>query len=87
MFDENGMTDFSDTLQRYETIYSSLTDAAQERASDHLVDVTARTGYALLQASPKTPHEMAAEYYTFDWEYAQTPEVPVCFITAYCTLD
>jgi hypothetical protein len=39
-----------------------------------LVDTTTRSGYALLGAKPKTPHEAASEYYQFDWEYAQAPE-------------
>jgi len=38
------------------------------------VDTTTRSGYALLGAKPRTPHEAASEYYQFDWEYAQTPE-------------
>ena len=39
-----------------------------------LVDATTRSGYSLLGAKPRTPHEVASEYYQFDWEYAQTPE-------------
>ena len=38
------------------------------------VDMTSRSGYTLLGARPRTPHEVASEYYQFDWEYAQTPE-------------
>lgn len=33
-----------------------------------LVDATARTGYSLVNSKPKTPQEMAVEYYVFDWE-------------------
>jgi polyamine oxidase len=33
-----------------------------------------RSGYALVGAKPRTPHEAASEYYQFDWEYAQAPE-------------
>lgn len=39
-----------------------------------LVDTTTRSGYAILGAKPRTPHEAASEYYQFDWEYAQAPE-------------
>ena len=39
-----------------------------------LVDATTRSGYAILGAKPRTPHEAASEYYQFDWEYAQAPE-------------
>jgi polyamine oxidase len=45
-----------------------------ERILRGLVDTTTRSGYSLLGAKPRTPHEIASEYYQFDWEYAQTPE-------------
>ena len=45
-----------------------------ERILRGLVDTTTRSGYSLLGAKPRTPHEVASEYYQFDWEYAQTPE-------------
>ena len=36
--------------------------------------MTARAGYLIIGSEPRTPQEMAAEYYTFDFKYAQTPE-------------
>ena len=45
-----------------------------ERILRGLVDTTTRSGYSLLGAKPRSPHEVASEYYQFDWEYAQTPE-------------
>ena len=36
--------------------------------------MTARSGYALSGASPVTHHDMAAEYYQFDWEFGAPPE-------------
>ena len=76
MFNQSGVTDFSDIFEEYENAYAELTVAAGARVDNNLVDATARTGYGLIDVKPKTPHEMAVEYYTFDWEYAQTPEVP-----------
>ena len=76
MFDQTGPANFSDIFEEYENSYFDLTVAAGARAEKNLVDTTARTGYGLIDVNPKTPHEMAVEYYTFDWEYAQTPEVP-----------
>lgn len=75
MFDQTGVTNFSDIFTEYEDAYTDLTIAAGARVDKGLVDTTARTGYGLIDVSPKTAHEMAVEYYTFDWEYAQTPEV------------
>lgn len=80
MFDRNGVANFQNIFKEYEDAYAELTVAAGARVDKNLVDTTARTGYGLIDVKPKTPHEMAVEYYTFDWEYAQTPEVPVRFI-------
>ena len=74
-FDQGGEVDFSATLKEYEEAYTGLAVAATTRMERNLVDTTARTGYEMMDVNPKTPHQMAAEYYTFDWEYAQTPEV------------
>jgi polyamine oxidase len=54
--------------------YTNLTILAGSRVPRSLVDLTARTGYSVINQKPKTPHEKAAEYYQFDWEFAQTPE-------------
>ena len=74
-FDQDGEVDFSATLEEYERAYTLLATAAKTRMKRNLVDTTARTGYEMIDVNPKTPHQMAAEYYAFDWEYAQTPEV------------
>jgi polyamine oxidase len=42
-----------------------------------LVDINAKAGYRLINVAPETPQEMAAEYYAFDSEYGQPPEVLV----------
>jgi len=85
MFDETGATNFTDIFDEYEEAYGELTVAAGARVEKNLVDTTARTGYGLIGVKPKTPQEMAVEYYTFDWEYAQTPEVLVHL--HHCSLD
>ena len=82
MFDENGPANFTDIFEESEKAYANLTVAAGARVDRNLVDTTARTGYGMIDVKPKTPHEMAVEYYTFDWEYAQTPEVPVHILFA-----
>ena len=44
------------------------------RVPKQLVDMSARSGYALSGARPATRYDMASEYYQFDWEYADSPE-------------
>jgi len=51
-----------------------LTVAANTRVDKGLVDTSARAGYSLVNSKPRTPQEMAVEYFTFDLESAQTPE-------------
>jgi len=73
-FDQNGPANFTDLLDEYEENYFNLTVVAGARVDLELVDTTARTGYGMIGVQPKTPHEMAVEYYIWDWEDAQTPE-------------
>jgi polyamine oxidase len=54
--------------------FTAFSVAAGARVSNNLVDLTARAGYSMIGQKPKTPHEMAAEYFAFDFTYAQTPE-------------
>ncbi|KAJ7334786.1 amine oxidase [Mycena albidolilacea] len=72
-YDETGLVDYMDIFKDAQDAYTNLTIAAGVRVQKRKVDCTARTGYSLVGAKPKTPQEMAAEYY-IDWEYAQTPE-------------
>ncbi|KAK0185046.1 amine oxidase [Armillaria mellea] len=73
-FDLNGTTDFVDICRKAFEDHVKLTIAGGERLSRSLVDVSARTGYALVGSKPQTYHEQAAEYFHFDMEYAQSPE-------------
>jgi len=70
------VADFSNTISKYEDNYSRLTEAAKACEKASLVDTTARVSFQLIGCKPMTPHEKVAEYYHFDWDYAQTPEVP-----------
>ncbi|KAK0488508.1 hypothetical protein IW261DRAFT_1325664 [Armillaria novae-zelandiae] len=73
-FDLNGTTDFVDICRKASENHVKLTIAGGERLSRSLVDLSARTGYALVGSKPQSHHEQAAEYFHFDMEYAQSPE-------------
>ncbi|KZT69427.1 amine oxidase [Daedalea quercina L-15889] len=73
-YDETGAVDYLDIFNDSDDQYDDLTVNAGARVQRQLVDLTARAGYSLIGAKPKTPADMACEYYQFDWEYAQTPE-------------
>ncbi|KAK0207704.1 hypothetical protein IW262DRAFT_1418961 [Armillaria fumosa] len=73
-FDLNGTTDFVDICRKAFEEHVKLTIAGGERLGRSLVDLSARTGYALVGSKPQSHHEQAAEYFHFDMEYAQSPE-------------
>ncbi|KAI9430825.1 amine oxidase [Lactarius indigo] len=73
-YDAHGAVDYFDVVHNAMDAYTQFTIAAGARLPENLVDLTARAGYALIGQKPKTPHEIASEYFAFDFSYAQTPE-------------
>ncbi|PCH42764.1 amine oxidase [Wolfiporia cocos MD-104 SS10] len=73
-FDATGPVDFKDAFNDSIMDFKRLVLSAGHRAMNRLVDMTARGGYSLIGSRPETPHEQAAEYYQFDWEYGVSPE-------------
>ncbi|KAI0655782.1 amine oxidase [Cubamyces menziesii] len=73
-YDASGPVDFQDVFRQSIRDFQSLTAVAGARVPHSLVDMTARSGYALSGSRPVTAHDMAAEYYQFDWEFGATPE-------------
>ncbi|KAI0320296.1 amine oxidase [Amylostereum chailletii] len=73
-FDYTGQVDYLETYYTAVDSFANLTVAAGKRVSKGLVDVTARNGYSIIGSHPRTHHEIASEYYQFDWELGQTPE-------------
>ncbi|KAK0478780.1 amine oxidase [Armillaria novae-zelandiae] len=73
-FDTTGEVDYLDVFNNAVDAYSALTVTGGARVAGSLVDLTSKTGYALNGVKPRDAYEMAAEYYQFDWEYAQKPD-------------
>ncbi|KAH9921830.1 amine oxidase [Amylocystis lapponica] len=73
-YDDRGVSDFAGVFNASIQDYARLVTSAGKRVPKRLVDMTARSGYSLTGAKPSTRHEMAAEYYQFDWEFAASPE-------------
>ncbi|KAF8175157.1 amine oxidase [Pholiota molesta] len=73
-YDNTGAVDWLDVFDTSSNQFEDLTAVAGARVDSNLVDLSARSGYSLAKAKPQTAHASAAEYYQFDWEYAQTPE-------------
>ncbi|KAK0200982.1 amine oxidase [Desarmillaria ectypa] len=73
-FDITGEVDYLDVFNDAVDAYTALTVTGGARVNGSLVNLTSKTGYALNGAKPRDSYEMAAEYYQFDWEYAQKPD-------------
>jgi polyamine oxidase len=73
-YDANGEVDYMDDLKNAMDAYAEFTVAAGTWHPENFVDLSARAGYTLIGKEPKTPHEMASEYLSFDFTDGQTPE-------------
>ncbi|KAG9023183.1 hypothetical protein FS837_005915 [Tulasnella sp. UAMH 9824] len=73
-YDENGHANFGDAFTRAEEAYDALITGAGERIDNRKVDLNARAGYSVMGYRQGDKYDWAAEYYHFDWEWAQSPE-------------
>ncbi|EPS93815.1 hypothetical protein FOMPIDRAFT_1033564 [Fomitopsis schrenkii] len=73
-YDDTGAFDFRDTFATASENFKRLVAAAGGRVPKRLVDMSARGGYSLTGSHPASRHQMASEYYQFDWEFGTTPE-------------
>jgi polyamine oxidase len=73
-YDTSGAVDYMNVVKNEMDAYDEFLVAAGARIPNNLFDLTARAGLSLIGQKPKTPHELAAEYFVFDFTDAQTPE-------------
>ncbi|KAJ7584863.1 amine oxidase [Mycena floridula] len=73
-YDSKGAVDFLDVFNDSVDDFVDLTIGAGARVNKSLVDAAARAGFSLAGVKPKSQYARAAEYYQYDFEYAQTPE-------------
>ena len=73
-FNASGAADFTDLLDSFEDSYSTLEQDAGHILTQNLQDRSARTGLSLSAWNPSQSAErQAAEWWEFDWEYADSP--------------
>ncbi|KAH9914298.1 amine oxidase [Fomitopsis serialis] len=73
-YDDSGAFDFRDIFDASVEDFHKLVASAGGRVPKRLVDMSARGGYSLTGSHPESKHQMASEYYQFDWEFGTTPE-------------
>ena len=67
-YDNTGFVDYLDTFNDASDQFDDFTVLAGARMEQNLVDMSARSGFAMIGAKPKTTHQSACEYYNLDWE-------------------
>ncbi|KAH9922372.1 amine oxidase [Fomitopsis serialis] len=78
-YDDSGASDFRDIFDAsiedfHKLVASAVCAVIGGRVPKRLVDMSARGGYSLTGSHPESKHQMASEYYQFDWEFGTTPE-------------
>lgn len=73
-FNETGAVDFTGLLDEYEDAFTTFGQDAGYILTDNLQDRTARSGLSLAGWKPeKDPAAQAAEWWSYDFEYANPP--------------
>lgn len=70
-----GDPDVDAIFENYEVSFTRYSAAAGYRLSKGLVDQTVKTGLTLHNWTARTPAEQAVEWWEFDWEYGQRPDL------------
>lgn len=74
--DENGKkVNGTAKNNEYSDRFGKVQEMASRRAKNNQVDFSGRTGLSLAGWFAKTPLEQSIEYFGFDWEMGETPEV------------
>ncbi|KAI8085104.1 uncharacterized protein BX664DRAFT_300835 [Halteromyces radiatus] len=74
--DQDGKSvDASKEYQMYSDASDKVAEQALKRAKNNQVDITVRTALSLAGWFPKTPMEQAIEYFGYDWESGEVPEL------------
>ncbi|KAF8527026.1 amine oxidase [Hysterangium stoloniferum] len=81
-YDHNGPANMVNELFDVHNGWSQYLMVAEERMNNELADLSARAGFRLAGYKPRTHLDDAAEYFTFDYEYGQSPEVSSFFASA-----
>ncbi|KAI9274365.1 hypothetical protein BDA99DRAFT_545476 [Phascolomyces articulosus] len=74
-YDENGLVNHTASYDSFGEAYDRMTELAQSRKKTGQVDISARVGLDMAGWYPMTALDEAVEYYSFDWEYGENPEV------------
>lgn len=72
-YDQNGFAKYSDVLERAFDKYDQVMEDAELRDERNLEDLSFAQGLSLRGWTPRTPYEKLADWFAFDFEFADTP--------------
>ncbi|KAI8582497.1 hypothetical protein K450DRAFT_170824 [Umbelopsis ramanniana AG] len=85
-YDNKGPINATDTYNAFWDAYDAANNIAIKRNKTDQVDISVRAALDLSGWMPQTYVEQAIEFYGFDWEFAETPDVSSNFY-AYVNAD
>ncbi|KAG0741670.1 hypothetical protein G6F23_007406 [Rhizopus arrhizus] len=74
-YDEHGKVNGTEAYKKFNNYYDEMSDNAMKRIKNNQADLSGRTALNLVGWEAQTPLEEAIEYYVWDWEMGENPEV------------
>ena len=73
-YDQNGWFNYTDVISRAENTLDQVIDDQADRSKSKLEDLSFGQGQRLRGWKPQTPYENVADWWLFDFEYADRPD-------------
>ncbi|KAI8062333.1 uncharacterized protein B0P05DRAFT_556564, partial [Gilbertella persicaria] len=80
-YDQTGKINATDRYNAMNDAYSVMSDIANKRVKKDQVDISGRVGLSLADWYPNSPMDDAIEYYVWDWEMGENPELSSTLFT------
>ncbi|KAG2173264.1 hypothetical protein INT43_004638 [Umbelopsis isabellina] len=78
-YDNHGKINGTKAYNDFNDALDASYDLAENRSKTHQADISSRAALDLVGWNPLKPIEQAVEYYAFDWEFAEDPDVTSAF--------
>ncbi|KAI9316447.1 amine oxidase [Dichotomocladium elegans] len=73
--DANGLVNATESMNAYSAAYDAIFNSASQRLASDQVDLSARAALSIADWYAEDALDKAVEYYNFDWEMGEGPEV------------
>ncbi|OBZ86754.1 Polyamine oxidase [Choanephora cucurbitarum] len=80
-YDEKGKVNATERYKDMNDAYTAMSEIADKRVKNDQVDISGRVGLSLAGWYPKNSVDDAIEYYVWDWEMGENPELSSTLFT------